>query len=163
MIFLDLFPPTNSDFWSIYTKVARHVPWIKICIWHTTRLMTAWQTTSFELTHENKKLISMYQESTLPIDSMTNNHFLHSQTFLAPSKHFNCFTDSQGFHFRFFDASGLVPPPSPWTDASGLSVDASGLVPPPHQVRMGGTGGQPLNYYKMYDIVCTMLNNNGIT
>ena len=47
----------------------------------------------------------------------------------------------QGYHFRFFDAPGLVPPPSPWTDASGLSVDASGLVPP-HQVwKGGGTGG----------------------
>ena len=68
----------------------------------------------------------------------------------------------QGYPFRFFDAPGLVPPPSPWTDASGLSVDASGLVPP-IKFRWGGTGGQPLNYYKMYNIVCTMLNNNGIT
>ena len=46
----------------------------------------------------------------------------------------------QGYHFGFFDASGLVPPPSPWTDASGLSVDASGLVPPINFGR-GGTGG----------------------
>ena len=54
-------------------------------------------------------------------------------------------------------------PPTLWTDASGFSVDASGLVPP-HQVRMGGgRGGQPLNYYKMYNIVCSMLNNHGIT
>ena len=69
----------------------------------------------------------------------------------------------QGFRFRFFDASGLVPPPTLWTDASGFSVDASGLVPPPSSSDGGGTGGQPLNYYKMYNIVCTMLNNNGIT
>ena len=47
----------------------------------------------------------------------------------------------QGCRFRFFDASGLVPPPSLWTDASGFSVDASGLVPP---IRFGqgeGDGG----------------------
>ena len=70
---------------------------------------------------------------------------------------------TQGYHFGVFDASGLVPPPSPWTDASGLSVDASGPVPPPSSSDGGGRGGQPLNYYKMYNIVCTMLNNHGIT
>ena len=53
-------------------------------------------------------------------------------------------------------------PPSPWTDASGLSVDASGLVPP-HQFWKGGTGGQPKNYYKMYNFVYTTLNNHEIT
>ena len=54
----------------------------------------------------------------------------------------------QGFRFRFFDASGLVPPPTLWTDASGFSVDASGLVPP-IRFGQGGTGGTAHTLLKM--------------
>ena len=68
-----------------------------------------------------------------------------------------------GLSFQVFWCPWIGPPPSPWTDASGLSVDASGLVPPPSSLEGGGRGGQSLNYYKMYNIVCTMLNNHGIT
>ena len=55
----------------------------------------------------------------------------------------------QGCRFRFFDASGLVPPPSLWTDASAFLVDASGLVPPHPPIRFGqggGRGGQTATY-----------------
>ena len=48
-----------------------------------------------------------------------------------------------GLPFRCFRCLWIGPPPSPWTDASGLSVDASGLVPP-HQVWKGGDGGDSL-------------------
>ena len=68
-----------------------------------------------------------------------------------------------GLPFRCFRCLWIGPPPSPWTDASGLSVDASGLVPPPSILEGGGRGGQPKNYYKMYNFVYTTLNNHEIT
>ena len=68
-----------------------------------------------------------------------------------------------GFSFQVFLCLWIGPPPSPWTDASGLSVDASGLVPPHQFWKGGGTGGQPKNYYKMYNFVYTTLNNHEIT
>ena len=73
---------------------------------------------------------------------------LHSSwSNLSSVKHFTLLLSLKAFISRVFISGFLMPldwsPPSPWTDASGLSVDASGLVPP-HQVRMGGDGGDSL-------------------
>ena len=52
----------------------------------------------------------------------------------------------QGYHFRFFDAPGLVPPLAPGLmplDFRQMPLDLS----PPIKFGWGGPGGQPLDYY----------------
>ena len=52
----------------------------------------------------------------------------------------------QGYHFRLFDAPGLVPPLAPGLmplDFRQMPLDLS----PPSSLDGGGPGGQPLDYY----------------
>ena len=86
----------------------------------------------------------MILKKTMFPDASGNRELWFPDRELDQSEQQDCLgaTIHQGYPISVFHASGLVPP-SPWTDASGLSVDASGLVPP-HQVWKGGDGGDSL-------------------